>query len=295
MLRDSGAGQLAIAGTIILHLVAPARADCGVLQHLTLADRQLYYSGDDGRTWNEFNIARPQFANQTLDFIYVIREQSQAGRAGVIIIKSARTGLGEPSVPRRNKNVELVRNADNFDNGTCATPKSFGTRSVSAQSYDNYHDYALPAEGESVVEGRKIGQQAILDDFHIKYAGRRGGCRETNNLNRDTYDNRTNRGQFSFNQGIVKNGVPYQLTEVATNLVGVSTAIGQEILPNLFNQRVEMRRYRSKIGQPACIKFKLLVPGPGSFLRINDLEALKPDDRGTRFLRADEAPWTLTQ
>lgn len=257
-------------------------ADCGFLSGFTLKDRELYYQTPGTSRWAKMDAFGTDFHNQKITFAYVILEDFAEARDGVLIIKSGRIRqMGEP--PLRQSSIKLVRVDERFPNRDCGTPAPFGKRGrgrVSARSYDDYHDRGLNVGGQD---------QATLNSFHFRYAARRG-CRLTNDPTPDSYavlDFRSNLSQFSFDPDVVRRGTYSQVIA----LFGIGTASAAS--DGLTDRRVETKQYHSLPHKPVCVVFKLAVGGAASFLRINDLEALK--EWGNRYIRADEQSWALSQ
>ena len=202
-------------------------------------------------------------------------------------MKSGRKRIAGESEFDAPRVVELVRekpdkNIDNseFDNGRCGPIPDFAARKISAASYDQYHDL-----------GRKVAERDVLNRFHYKYVGRANRCRRTDNSDPDfkvPRNDRSNRGQFSFNPKIVGTETESQIAFLlGPNVAYAGTSEG------LANQRVEMKAYRAETGLPTCVLFKLSVPSSTAFVRINDLEGLT--QRNLDFVRADENAWTLSR
>ncbi|NVO15762.1 MAG: hypothetical protein HXX10_17150 [Rhodoplanes sp.] len=251
--------------------------DCGRLGGAggPLTDRSLYVRAS-GNGWAKLDWSRPDLANRKVEFAYVIVESFAEARSGVLVIKSGRVGgNGEPAT-RWSGRVKLVRVAQTFDNGRCGTVAPFGG-DVPTRSYDDYHDHGL-----------RVKETDKLDAFHFRYAARRSGCRRTNDNAPDSYvavDMRSNLGQFSFDPAVVSGGTYSQALDWFRPSPAYASSAG------LAEQRVETKQYRTVTSQPVCVFFSLDVGGSGSFLRINDLEALVSG--GRRFTRADELRWPL--
>jgi len=267
--------------TLAVFAAVPCIADdCSFLNRdpLTLRDRQLFFLPQGASSWSALDDVRPDLTNQTVEFAYVIRENIDPARAGVVIMKSARARrLDEATAGRR---VRLVRRAEAFDNGTCGAVAGFGSggeADISADSYDRYHD-----------QGRKVPERDVLRAFHVRYAARKGTCRATNDSSQDSivpWDPRSNRSQFSFDSSVVSGGTYSQ----ALALVGANKAYAGSA--DLSDQRVELKQYRVNVALPTCVRFRLSAVGRGSFLRINDLEGLAAS--GLNYVRANENQWTL--
>jgi hypothetical protein len=252
--------------------------DCAFLgkDPLTLRDNQLFYLPPGGRDWVEVQPSSSALGNQTIEFAYIIQEKIDQARAGVAVVKSGRhRQLDEPAVAS-DKRVELVRNTQDSDPAACQPVPSSMTASISARSYDDYHDYGL-----------RVPEQGVLDAFHYTYAGRNGSCRKTDSTLRDARSKRTNLGQFSFNPAVVRGEVGSQAMSYFTPSPAVAAS------DNLADQRVEIQAYRVRTGFPSCVHFSLKVPSKAAFVRINDLEGLKQD--GRYYVRSDEATWTLSR
>ncbi len=255
--------------------------DCRFLMRdpLDLRDRQVFFRSAGANGWTPLDGAQPNLANQTVEFAYVIRESIDPARSGVVIVKSARTRpLDEPAVTRASRNVRLVRKAEHLDNGTCGPVADFGERDIPADSYDRYHD-----------EGRKVRESDVLRAFHFRYLGRKAACRATDDSTQDSlvpWDARSNRSQFSFDPAVVSGGTYSQ----ALAWIGVTR--GYASSENLADQRVELKQYRVDAALPTCVRFRLSGLKRGSFLRINDLEALAAN--GLNYTRAREGEWPLS-
>jgi hypothetical protein len=274
-LRQSGLAVVTLLATV------PCFADdCSFLKRdpLILRDRQLFFLPQGASNWSALDEVQPDLTNQTVEFAYVIRENIDPARAGVVIMKSARTRRLDEQATR--KNVRLVRHADGFDNGTCGYIADFGKngeQDVSADSYDRYHD-----------EGRKVRDGDVLRAFHIRYAARKAACRVTSNGSQDSivpWDPRSNRSQFSFDPDVVSGGTYSQ------PLAWIGVAKTYAASANLSDQRVELKQYRVNVALPTCVRFRLSAVGRNSFLRINDLEGLEAS--GLNYMRAKENQWTL--
>lgn len=242
-------------------------------------DRELYVLTRNG--WSKVTTLNLDLPRQTFEFAYVIRDDASEARRGVLLIKSGRNKLpDEQSMTRRSKKVRLSRSKGNVDDNTpCGPIADFADLSVSAQSYDDFHDRGL-----AVADGK------TLEKFHINYAARRNNCRRTDNDAIDSIvplDLRSNRGQFSFDRSVVNFGTYSQV------LAWFKPTSAFASSDELADQRVEMRQYRTIADTPVCIRFNVSVRGPATFLRINDLEARLIDN--LRFLRAAEQEWTLSQ
>jgi hypothetical protein len=259
-----------------------AAGDCSFLNRdpLALRDRELLYQVKGSSTWSSLDDNPVTLPDQTISFAYVIRETIDPARNGVVVLKSGRTrGLDEPQQGRQAKRVMLVRHAATADNKLCGVVSGFGKHSISAKSYDEFHD-----------QGLKVGEARTLQSFHIKYAARNNRCRRTDENGADSLlppDMRSNRGQFSFDPDVVSRGTYSQVL----SWTGVSQASASS--ENMTNQRVEIRQYAISAGGPTCIRFTLPPQGHASFLRINDLEALVPG--GLSYIRSDEKRWSLSQ
>jgi hypothetical protein len=271
-----------LLATAALFATVPCLAgDCSFLARdpLGLRDRQLFFRLQGASNWSALDEVQPDLTSQKVEFAYVIRESIDPARAGVVILKSARTRrLDEPTAGR---NVHLVRRAEAFDNGSCGPVAAFGDngeRDVAADSYDRYHE-----------EGQKVPEKDVLRSFHIRYAARKGACRSTSNNTQDSivpWDPRSNRSQFSFDPAVVSGGTYSQ----ALAWVGPTKTYAGSA--NLSDLRVELKQYRVEVALPTCVRFQLSTVGRGSFLRINDLEGLATS--GLNYVRANENQWTLS-
>ena len=278
--RRVALATLALLALALFATVPGLAGDCSFLNRdpLSLRDRQLFFLPQGASSWSALDDVRPDLTNQAVEFAYVIRENIDPARGGVVIMKSARARrLDEPTAGRR---VRLVRRAEAFDNGTCGAVAGFGgggETEVSADSYDRYHD-----------EGRKVPERDVLRAFHVRYAARKGTCRVTNDSAQDSivpWDPRSNRSQFSFDPNVVSGGTYSQ----ALAWTGITRTYASSA--NLSDQRVELKQYRVNAALPTCVRFRLPAVGRGSFLRINDLEGLAAS--GLNYVRANENQWTL--
>jgi hypothetical protein len=249
--------------------------DCTFLgkDPLTLRDTALFYLPPGGREWTEVQPSSGAFGNQVIQFAYVIQEKIDQSRAGVAVVKSGRLRqLNEPSAAQ----VDLVRNTEDTDPAVCQPVARSMTATISARSYDAYHD-----------QGLRVPEQDVLESFHYTYAGRNGSCKATNSARRDARSARTNLGQFSFNPAVVRGETGNQVSFY----VSPSRALAAS--DKLTDRRVEIQAYRVRTGFPSCVRFSLKVPAKDAFVRINDLEGLKQD--GRYYVRSDEITWTLAR
>lgn len=264
-------------------VAGPAQQCQLLLEHLlptsspsaSLQDRELYYQSPSGR-WTRLDFVGNNFPNGFVNFAYVIREVAGVeARRGVLVIKTGRLRQPtEEAVGRRAKSVELIRGKEHFNNAPCESKDPLDA-TVSAQDYDEYHD-----QGLTVASGK------TLEKFHFKYAARRDKCLMTNNNFPDSIvppDARSNRSQFSFDKSVVAFGTFSQF------LALFKPASAFAANEKFVNQRVELKQYKSAADTPVCVRFAVRVKGPGTFLRLNDLEALELG------LRATEQEWQLSQ
>jgi hypothetical protein len=261
--------------------VAPA-GDCAFLNKdpLSLRDGQLLYLPSGAREWSEFTSAQGQLANQTAEFAYVIQEKINQRRSGVAILKSGRL---RPPSDEPEQPIELKRNTEDADPAECMVPPSMSAR-ISARSYDDYHD-----------RGASVSDQSTLDSFHYQYAGFRydrtrtyGSCKKTDSSVRDARSRRSNRMQFSFDRTIVQGQASSELEAYFSPNRAIAAPLAR-----FDNRRVEMQAYRVKAGLPSCLRLSLTIPAGAAFLRINDLEGLKQQDR--YYVRSDEVEWVLAR
>lgn len=246
-----------------------------------LSDGQLFYRPSGRATWSEMPTAGTDLALKSVTFAYVVDERFDIGRAGVVVFKTGRwRRAGEPPVVRATKKIQLLRRPTNFDNGTCGVVAAFEPGSVSARSYDDYHDI-----GKSVAPE----DEQTLDRFHIKYAARRKTCGETNYSPSDSFSPyaRNNRGQFSFDTDVVDRGTYIQ---AFLDLKITTAAASSE---KFASQKVEIRQYRTNKGDPQCVFLEHRVPARAAFLRVNDLESVSAN---TFFApaRSPEHRWQLS-
>src|ERR1700754_4010600 len=152
--------------------------DCSFLNRdpLTLRDRELLFQVKGSNTWSSIDDNPVNLPDQTISFAYVIRETIDPARSGVVVLKSGRTrGLNEPQQSRQSKKVMLVRHAATADNKLCGVASGFGEHSISAKSYDDFHD-----------QGLRVPDAGTLQSFHIKYAARNNRCRRTDDNGADS-------------------------------------------------------------------------------------------------------------
>lgn len=262
--------------------------DCSFLGRdiTTLRDTALFFKSPQSGKWESLDETALYGVvdNQPVSFAYVIQERLDEIRSGVIVVKSGRARIASDSAPRA---VELVRvrpdnNDDDsaFANGACRAIRDFGTATVSASSYDQYHDL-----------GSKVSapDQRTLDRFHYKYVGRHDRCRKTNDNTPDSrvpLVNRSNLGQFSFDGAIVGTATNSQLVALASP--NTAYAGGSE---KLAEQRVEIKAYRVRKGHPTCVLFALTIPTSTGFVRVNDLEGLVRYNLD--YIRSDERAWPV--
>jgi hypothetical protein len=277
------------AGLTVMSAGVTIAADCGFLNRdpLSLRDTELFYKLPRSNEWKSLDESSVALGNQTLSFAYVVQEKLDQRRSGVVVVKSGRNRVAGEPISSAPKIVRLVRtqpdnndDGSKFDNGSCGPIPEFGTDTISAASYDKYHDL-----------GSKVPEQSVLDRFHYRYLGRRDRCRRTDNGYPDSKIppvDRSNRGQFSFNRQIV--GVATD-SQIAALVSPESAYAGSS--EGLAEQRVEMKAYRARAGLPTCVLFSLTVPASTGFVRINDLEGLTRRD--LYYVRSDERAWSLSR
>jgi hypothetical protein len=254
-------------------------ASCDVLTGVTksLNDGQLFYRTAGTSSWIEMPDGGAGLGGIRAEFAYVLDEAFEPWRAGVVVLKTGRLRQpGEELADTQAKSVRLVRRTQIFDNSPCGSVAEFGAGRVSPKSYDDYHDV-----------GYSTADDSTLDRFHFNYTGRRKACHPTNSKLGDTvsFNARSNRGQFSFDAGVVDTGTYFQ----PFVLLGVTKASASS--EKLARQRVEVHQYRVAAGTPECILFKHAIPPRGAFLRINDLEGLAKFGIAKR---APEHRWSLS-
>lgn len=254
-------GSLVLAGVITTECLG---GSCDPLDRKPsdLSDGQLYYRPGGSGSWSEMPSAGAYLALKPVTFAYVVDERYDDGRAGVVVFKTGRMRqAGEPPGDRTTQRVRLLRRPTGLDNGLCGAVLPFEPGSVSARSYDDYHDI-----GQSVAADDEV----TLDRFHIKYAARRRSCGETNYSTSDSFSPyaRNNRGQFSFDTDVVDRGTYVQ---AFLNAKITTAAASSE---KFASQRVEIRQYRTVKGDPQCVFLEHRVPAKAAFLRVNDLEAV---------------------
>src|ERR1700693_3393063 len=123
--------RIGVAG-IIAFVAGPVLAgDCSFLKRdpLELRDHEVFFRPKGADGWTALDGVQPDLTSQTVEFAYVIRENIDPARSGVVILKSARTRrLDEPSAGRATRDVHLVRGAEAFDNGKCGVVADFGEK-----------------------------------------------------------------------------------------------------------------------------------------------------------------------
>jgi hypothetical protein len=233
--------------------------------------------GKDDGTWlvslngswqpmDRLNAALSDGRPRDLNFAYVARDPDLSiYRRGILVIK---TGI-RAAVAKGGDRVTLAREAYQRVE-RCESYPPFPGGSVRGRSYDDYHDYSYSADQPD---------QGLLTSFHVTYAGRAQGCKDSNDDNSDSYFTgrwQSNRSQFSFDESVVVKGQHSQfLAQFGATPAYASTVSAR---------KVEMKRYTADRNGFACVTFTASV-GPGSFIRINDLE------RRIGLLRADEQRW----
>lgn len=187
----------------------------------------------------------------------VIRARSP--RQGVLVIKSGK--LRNVASDFTDQSVVLVREFQGDISGSCShsPPKFKG--SVAIRSYEDFHDLGLrvdPAEAKT------------LDDFHIRYRSSRGRCVSTADSTNDgvlSFDGRSNRSQFSFDDEIVSKGMRSQ---ILSQLLPRATLASSS---SYSKMRVEIAEYDTGVSELTCVRFSIPRVGPEFFIRIVDLEA----------------------
>jgi hypothetical protein len=259
-----------------------SRADdysCGAVAGLLTAsaEQELFYWSPD-KTWMAVPAGGLDLTTSEARLIYVTKELfANEPRSGAIVVKTARTiasGAIDPAPIRKRINLNRLRQEE-FE--TCQRSRDLSSfqGSVSALEYDWHHDYGYDASNNN--DGYRLTQ------FHTGYAGRRDRCKETDNTTFDAplrWDWRSNRSQFSFDQGVVSGGFNSQI--MAGLHVRGAEAVGSV---GLADQRVDIIKYRTNAQNMACIPVRVKLTGANFFIRINDLEGAPG---GTRLIRADE-------
>jgi hypothetical protein len=242
-----------------------------------LKDHQLYYS-PRSNVWAPISSADLQsLPTRDYAFTYVIQDFTGSGRAGVIVIKEGRY-LVSGSSRTQAKSVRMIR-TDTIFTRTKKCPRPVADfaqngESVSAESYDGYHDYGYQGSSDDMDR---------ISRFHVAYETANGRCVDTDNATSDkTFPGfwRSNRSQFSFDDYVVDNGLGWQLSDAARSLVGRSYAANGKFA----ERQVQIRRYETAGQAPSCIQFTMSA-GPNHFLSINDLE------NWTIGIRGLEARW----
>jgi hypothetical protein len=210
-----------------------------------------------------------------MHFIYVARESWLDSRPGMVVIKTGRTVTDATQPTPEIVNLSRLEDGQ-VDNGTCGALAPF-SGSVVAESYDRYHDAGARVP---------VRDRNILKQFHAHYVGRGEQCKDSNSVTGDTLFGRTNRGQFSFNTGIVGGRLRDQIV-ANLQLPFASASSG-------FSDRsVEVHRYRTNASRIACIAFDLTISRPNFFLRINDLERVEGSAQYSE--RGRETEWNLAR
>jgi hypothetical protein len=275
--------SLGLGAFLIPFLAGLAGAeDCAFLNRdpLDLRDREVFFQLQGSAAWLPLDGAAPDLADQIVNYAYVIRESRDPERSGVAVLKSARLHRLDEA-RKADKAVTLVRHAEAIDNRSCGAVADFGEQKIPAKSYDDFHDLGL-----------KVREMKTIAGFHIRYAARLNHCRRTDDNSPDSIvprDSRSNRGQFSFNDDVVTRETYSQ----ALNVIGISTAYAAS--DNLEDQRVEIKQYRVSVNFPTCVRFTMPRQGKSSFLKINDLEALKRLETGDGYVRANQQSWVLSR
>ncbi|MBX9646718.1 MAG: hypothetical protein K2X57_06660 [Xanthobacteraceae bacterium] len=239
-----------------------------------VGDRELFYRTSGTAAWTSLEEGSvSDLRGKAVDFAYVIWDRSAVPRSGVVLIKTAR--LPATRAEMASPTVSLARTPGG---DSCAPAQAFKETPISARSYDDYHELGL-----------RVPEKQTLQSYHVTYRARGSHCRRTNDDAFDSivpWDKRSNVSQFSFDPDVVANGTRSQFAQWFMPTAAYAQTRG------LASQRVDMRHYKSDDDQPVCIRFTLSVTGPGSFVRVNDLEA--GSSQGLRFSRAGEQVWQLS-
>lgn len=264
MIRNICGTVLALASMLLATVSRTDARSCSSfnLRPDQLQDGQIFYlSTTNG--WQPFSNLQIITASRphSITFAYVVKDQPNPGRKGVIVIKSGHPADSTSQNGNANT-VHLVRNeiAAGFTNA-CAMKRHGnqpnaqfplqGVR-IPSKSYDDFHDYT----------GRQPPELSTLQAFHVAYEGPRAECRETDDTATDDL-NPNNRSQFSFSPERVRSG---QVVGLATFW---SRAMASE---GLADERTELRRYETSADGTACITFQIPILGTNYFLRVNDLD-----------------------
>lgn len=219
------------------------------------------------RPIDELSVTLTEGRSRDLTFAYVAREpELTTFRRGMLVIKTAVRASAAGSADR----VALARDAYKPIE-KCESYPSFPGGSVKGRSYDEYHDYSYSAKG---------ADGPLLSSFHVSYAARVQGCKNSNDDSTDSYFTgnwQSNRSQFSFDEKVVAKGQNSQFFAQ----FGVGPAYASS---SMSERRVTMKPYASDKNGLACVTFNATVR-PGTLIRINDLE------RRIGLFRAAEQSW----
>lgn len=119
------------------------------------------------RPIDELSVTLTEGRSRDLTFAYVAREpELTTFRRGMLVIKTAVRASAAGSADR----VALARDAYKPIE-KCKSYPSFPGGSVKGRSYDEYHDYSYSAKG---------ADGPLLSSFHVSYAARVQGCKNSN-------------------------------------------------------------------------------------------------------------------
>ena len=235
----------------------------------TIVDQTLFWNSGIG--WQPVTNLETLGSASIQTFAFVVMPSS--ARRGVIVIKSGT--IRSPASAVETDSIQLVRRSQLPDR--CGMILSPIDKQVSRQSYIEYHDLGLA--------GRNASEAETIKAFHIEYLNNANKCERTDDSTLDgvlTFDRRSNRSQFSFDQSVVARGQYSQLTSLFVSKTNASSELG-----SFEGLRVEIAKYQADRDTATCVRFQIL-PGSHRFLRIVDLDAR---DFRPPFPRLGERVW----
>ena len=262
--------------SIILIPPAVAKDVCGFLHKddSELTNGSVFYATSQG--WTHFSSfsAMGLGKQQTVTFVYVVRELFRGDRSGALVVKSGVYNDDSAERPQGDR-ILLVRK-DNVTDRKCPQPRPFNDTLVSGKGYEDYHEYQATETPELKTE------LTTFERFHFKY-WKDSECVGTDDARAGFFDYDYNASQFSYNTSVVDGGAR---VGIRFNLFGRPVYAGPE---GLWQRRTELKYYHTVDGMH-CSKFNLVANGDDrNFLRINDLEGRQdpPSKRRAKEFRVE--------
>lgn len=258
---------LLFCGAVLLAASSSQAADfsCSAIDSSKYKDASLLYEAPNGK-WtpvgNFSALGNGPFRNR--NFMFVVHDAPE--KNGILIVKAGRQSNRDSSVVTLDRMLKTQAQSG----AGCRVPATGPYhKTVSATSYDSYHDSDQGTASEPDL--------AVIQNFHISYVNARQECVRTDNNKGDAtslLSMQSNRTQFSFNTSVVDNGVS-QVAHVNPLWFFFGTAVAEP--PPLGHRVVTMISYRTDETGYACPSF-VANTGSGTFLRVLELEGRRANN-----------------